>query len=255
MVKFFIKTGFVQDSEIVMEDPGDLKHLTRVLRKRVGDEIVISIGDDWEYTTEIVTIEENRAVFRITDRQKDSREPLTRVTLYQGLPKAQKMETVIQKTVELGVDSVVPVFMKRTVVTESGNITKKLDRWQKISDEAVKQCKRNVLPEIGPFMDFKEMIDDIKERKFDLVICPYEAEDNRTIKDCLTEAKAVTNANVPDCIRRVALIIGPEGGFEDKEIENLKNTGAEIVTLGRTILRTETAGPAALAMIMYELEL
>lgn len=252
MIKFFVEQDAVAGSEIYIEKKEDIKHLTKVLRAKPGDTVCISDGGDWEYETEIAKIEDMCVTLKIIDKQKPAREPNTRVTLYQGIPKASKMETIIQKTVELGVDSIVPVFMERTVVTDKGQFDKKLQRWQKISDEAVKQCKRSRIPEVRKQISFAEAVKEITgEAEYDLVICPYENEDNRTMKDCLRE----TAAHKPS---KIAVIIGPEGGFSDKEIQLLKEATADkaqLVTLGKTILRTETAGLAALAMIMYELEL
>ena len=167
------------------------------------------------------------------------------MTLFQGIPKAGKMEGIIQKSVELGVHAIVPVFMERTVVVDKGNFGKKQDRWQKISDEAVKQCKRGIIPEVGSAVKFSGMLDALPN--YDLILFPYENEENRTIKDCLRQITCLPET--------VAIIIGPEGGFSDKEARMLDEAGAERVSLGKTILRTETAGPAALAMTMYELEL
>ncbi len=249
MIKFFVGEEAVTSSRIYLEDAQDIKHLTRVLRAKVGDAVTIADGTGWEYETEIEEICETCVTLRIVDRQKDATEPQTRVTLFQGVPKAAKMETVIQKTVELGVDAIVPVFTARTVVVEKGNFSKKLMRWQKIADEAVKQCKRGRIPQVEPQIDFAEMCGRLAD--YDLVICPYENETGRTIKDCL---RAACGQDVP---RRVALIIGPEGGFVDAEIAALRALPqpAEIVSLGKIILRTETAGMAALAMIMYAYEL
>ena len=247
MIKFFVKPEDISGKHIYIEKKEDIKHLVKVLRCKAGDEISISDGEEWEYETEIEDIDESCVTLVITDRQKFATEPSVKVTLYQGVPKAQKMETVIQKTVELGVNRIVPVFMERTVVVEKGNFDKKLDRWQKISDEAVKQCKRGIIPEVSKGVNFKEMIQEIKTCDYDIVLLPYEAEDGRTIKDALREKTA----------GKIAIIIGPEGGFSDDEINLAKESinGIEIVTLGKTILRTETAGLAALAMTMYELEL
>lgn len=249
MIKFFVGEEAVTSSRIYLEDAQDIKHLARVLRAKVGDAVTIADGTGWEYETEIEEICETCVTLRIVDRQKDATEPQTRVTLFQGVPKAAKMETVIQKTVELGVDAIVPVFTARTVVVEKGNFSKKLMRWQKIADEAVKQCKRGRIPQVEPQIDFAEMCGRLAD--YDLVICPYENETGRTIKDCLRPA---CGQDVP---RRVALIIGPEGGFADAEIAALRALPqpAEIVSLGKIILRTETAGMAALAMIMYAYEL
>ena len=278
MIKFFVGAEAVSGSNIYIEKKDDIKHLSKVLRAKVGDKVCISDGGDWEYETEIADIGEACVTLRILDKQKPAREPRTRVTLYQGKPKAQKMETVIQKTVEMGVDCIVPVFMERTVVTDKGQFAKKLARWQKISDEAVKQCKRSRIPEVREPISFAEMAAELAGGQradggsrpasgYDMVICPYENEEGRSIKDALRlphdaelcgseppRQDAQGGGGAPE---RIALIIGPEGGFADAEIARLAepDIAAEIVTLGKTILRTETAGLAALAMIMYELEL
>lgn len=292
MSKFFVDPSAVSGAHIYMEKREDLHHLRKVLRARPGMEIDISDGDCWEYRTCVEELTEDCATLKILDKQKFAAEPVTRVTLYQGIPKASKMETVIQKTVEMGVDTIVPVFMERTVVVEKGNFQKKLERWQKISAEAVKQCKRGIIPQVTESCVFDRMLSELPN--YDLIICPYENEEGLTIKDFLRETLAQGAAIKPDrpapeasaqpdtmgilekqCAeagqevpetsaqsscpapqaRRIALIIGPEGGFSPGEIERLKAAGAATVSLGRTILRTETAGMAALAMIMYEMEL
>ena len=262
MSKFFVDPSAVSGAHIYMENKDDLHHLRKVLRARPGMELDISDGDCWEYKTCLEELTEDCATLKILDKQKFATEPATRVTLYQGVPKASKMETVIQKTVEMGVDTIVPVFMERTVVVEKGNFGKKLERWQKIAAEAVKQCKRGIIPRVTESYDVDKMLAELPN--YDLIICPYENEDGLTIKDFLRAApepaarvrtgREGTRQPGPQALR-VALIIGPEGGFSEGEIEKLKAAGAATVTLGKTILRTETAGLAALAMIMYELEL
>ena len=260
MIKFFVTPEQIAGGNIYIEDRDDVKHLVKVLRAKVGDEIAISDGDEWEYVTEIEEIGADEVKLRITDKQKFAREPSVQVSLYQGIPKAQKMESIIQKCVELGVSEIIPVFTERTVVVDKGQMGKKTARWQKISDEAVKQCKRGKIPKVREPLTFEEMADELAasvagtagakggQKKFDMVICPYENEENRSIKDALRGAEEPL---------RIAVIIGPEGGFADEEVARLAedDIAAEIVTLGKTILRTETAGMAAIAMIMYELEL
>ncbi|MCI6854947.1 MAG: 16S rRNA (uracil(1498)-N(3))-methyltransferase [Firmicutes bacterium] len=267
MSKFFVDPSAVSGAHIYLENKDDLHHLRKVLRARPGMELDISDGDCWEYKTCLEELTEDCATLKILDKQKFATEPATRVTLYQGVPKASKMETVIQKTVEMGVDTIVPVFMERTVVVEKGNFGKKLDRWNKIAAEAVKQCKRGIIPHVTESYDVDKMLAELPN--YDLIICPYENEDGLTIKDFLRTATQSSVAPPPAAVQpgrestgrtgpqalRVALIIGPEGGFSEDEIEKLKAAGAATVTLGKTILRTETAGLAALAMIMYELEL
>ena len=158
---------------------------------------------------------------------------------------AGKMETIIQKSVELGVYSIVPIITARTIVTEKHGIEKKLDRWNRVSAEAVKQCKRGIVPEVKKSLNFNEMLDDLAQ--YDLVLFPYEDENDASIKDVLR--------NLKDKKENIAVIIGPEGGFSQEEAQAVVDAGGKSVSLGKTILRTETAGPATLAMIMYELEI
>lgn len=245
MSRFFTDASNIGNEVIRITDKQDIKHLSKVLRLKEGDKVDISDSAEWEYKAKIEQIFDDEVVLRILDKQKFAREPEIEVTLFQGVPKAGKMETIIQKCVELGIHAIVPVFMERTVVVEKGNFSKKLDRWQKISDEAVKQCKRGKIPEILEQRKFVQALDDLKQ--YDLVLFPYENESGYSIKDCLRNLKQKPKS--------IAIIIGPEGGFSDSEAKLLDEMGAERVTLGKTILRTETAGMAALAMTMYELEL
>ena len=253
MSRFFVDPSDVTDKYIYLNDSGDLKHMRKVLRMSVGDELDISDGAAWEYHVQIEALDEDEAKLLILDKQKFAREPELHVTLYQGVPKAGKMEGIIQKCVELGVYAIVPVFMERTVVVDKGNFGKKQDRWQKISDEAVKQCKRGIIPEVGASLKFKEMVEELSQ--YDLILFPYENEEGTTIKDCLRDVVRAVEAGERTMPKNICIIIGPEGGFADKEAEMLDEAGAQRVSLGKTILRTETAGPAALAMTMYELEL
>jgi 16S rRNA (uracil1498-N3)-methyltransferase len=157
------------------------------------------------------------------------------------------MEFIIQKSLELGVYSIVPVFTARTVVSPGVDFAKKIIRWQKVAVEAVKQCRRGIIPEIEKDVSFSEMVEIIKAGKFDTVLFPFENEENFSIKNALRKLEETP--------KHVAVIIGPEGGFSDDEASQLTKACALRVSLGKTILRTETAGPAAIAMIMYELEL
>ena len=236
MSRFFVKERDIGDSEIVITDSGDLRHMRKVLRLKPGDEVEVSDSAKWEYRAVIEEITDDSAVLRITDKQAFAREPRIQVTLFQGVPKASKMDEIVQKCTELGVSEIYPVFMDRTVVVEKDGFGKKIARWRKIAAEAVKQCKRGRIPEVGEQLSFGQMTGMLSD--FDKVIFPYENETGRTIKDSLRET-----------------VSGPEGGFSDVEARALKELGADCVSLGKTVLRTETAGPAALAMIMYELEL
>ena len=244
-MRIFTDAANIEEKMIRITDKGDIRHMIKVMRMREGDTVDVSDSSQWEYRAEILSIDEEQVLLSILDKQKFAREPELAVTLFQGIPKAGKMETIIQKCVELGVHSIVPVFMDRTVVVEKGNFSKKLERWQKVSDEAVKQCKRGMIPEICPQLRFGEMTAQLSD--YDLILFPYENEDNFSIKDCLR--------GLSEKPKTVAIVIGPEGGFSDKEAAAMDEAGAARVTLGKTILRTETAGMAALSMTMYELEL
>ena len=247
MSRFFVTPEQIGEEYIHLTDLQDLHHMRAVLRLRPGDELDVSDSCQWEYHAKIESLEEKEAILRILDKQKFAREPSLKVTIYQGIPKAAKMEGIIQKSVELGADRIIPVFMARTVVVDKGNFNKKIQRWQKISDEAAKQCRRGRIPEVSLPLRFSEMIEDLSQ--YDLILFPYENEEEKTMKACLRNRKEEEKPET------VAVIIGPEGGFSEGEASSLQAAGAESVSLGKTILRTETAGPAALAMIMYELEL
>ena len=263
MNRFFVAPDNVKEKSIIIDSKEDIKHLAKVLRLKEGDEIEVSDGCEWEYTAVISDIREDAVIADITDKQAFAREPDTDVTLFQGIPKQTKMDSIVQKTVELGVKRIVPVFMDRTVVADKGNSDKKVRRWQKIAAESVKQCKRGIIPQIAEPAGFDEAVSMMSES--DLIVFPYENEKNRTIKDLLKtvgrpECQASENDAKPglakNCApRSVAVIIGPEGGFSEAEAEKITAAGGVSVSLGKTILRTETAGPAAIAMIMYELEL
>ena len=244
MSRFFVSPEKIRDNLIVIDDRDDLHHMIKVLRLSEGDEIDISDCNEWEYRAELVYLDSEQAEARILDKQKFSAEPSIAVTLFQGIPKQGKMELIVQKSVELGVKEIVPVFMARTVVADKGNFGKKIQRWQKVSDEAVKQCRRGIIPEVCKPMK----TDDVLKRfgDFDLVLFPYENESGVTVKDVLRGCEGV---------KSIAVIIGPEGGFSDSEAEAIVEAGGRSVSLGKTVLRTETAGPAAVAMIMYEMEL
>ena len=245
MSRFFVNPKNVGDTYISITEKEDIHHITKVLRLKTGEKIDISDCVEWEYRTVITSMENEYIEAKILDKQKFSREPKVKITLFQGLPKQGKMELIIQKAVELGTFQIVPVFTDRSVVTDNGKMGKKIERWQKIVDEAVKQCKRGIIPRISEELKFKGMLDKLED--FDLVLFPYENEENRSIKDSLR--------SLNEKPRNAAIVIGPEGGFSNQEATALKAAGADCVTLGKTVLRTETAGLAAIAMTMYELEL
>lgn len=251
MRRFFVPPENVGEKYITIDDKNDLHHMIKVLRLSEGDRLDISDSEIWEYETEIVSLDDDSATLSILDKQKFASEPETKITLFQGIPKQGKMELIVQKAVELGVSGIVPVFTDRTVVTDKGNFGKKIQRWQKISDEAVKQCKRGIIPQISQAVKMPEAIKAFGD--FDLVVFPYENEDGITIKDVLRRENSVASDREKPL--KAAVIIGPEGGFSEEEAERIVAGGGKSVSLGKTILRTETAAIAAISMIMYELEL
>ena len=262
MSRFFVNPGDIGNNLIIMNNADDLHHMMKVLRLKEGDEVDISDGEAWEYRARIESLTREEAQLTILDKQAFASEPSVEVTLFQGIPKQGKMETIVQKCVELGVHRIVPVFMERTVVVDRGNFGKKVDRWNKVSAEAVKQCRRGIIPEVSTPVRTDDLLRDTTGtgtpgmfEEFDLVLLPYENETGTTIKDVLRGALDRSENGPASPPRRVAVIIGPEGGFSDEEAIAIIGAGGVSVSLGRTILRTETAGMAALAMIMYELEL
>lgn len=242
MYKFFVEDNQIENNEIkIMND--DLKHISNVLRMRIGEEILITNKNTAEtYKCSIKEINKNEAVCTIIEKEENDTEPSIKVDIFQGIPKSDKMETIIQKSVELGVSKIFPVSMKNCVAKIKDDI-KKQERWQKISEAAAKQSKRNIIPSIEKSVDIKYLCSKIDE--YDLVLVAYENEDKKTIKDILKNNK----------VEKIAIVVGPEGGLTEKEVEELIKCGAKAVSLGKRILRTETAPIAMLSMIIYEYDL
>ena len=249
MSRFFVEDRNIREDKIVIDDPRDVRHMVKALRMKPGEMVDVSDSREWEYKGRILSLAADAVMVKILDRRRFAKEPKLRVTLYQGIPKQGKMESVIQKSVELGVSAVVPVFTARTIAEERAGFAKKTARWRRVAEEAVKQCGRGVIPPVDEAIGFAEAIRRFASADdgYEVVLFPYEAEEERSVKQVLRE--------FPAAPRTAAVIIGPEGGFSEEEAAALKNAGCESVSLGKTILRTETAGPAALAMMMYEWEL
>ena len=241
MPKFFTARENITDTEITI-DSEDAKHIERVLRLAKGDEITVCDGRGIDYRAVISAIDKTRVICDIIEKKLCDTEPRINVTLYQGLPKASKMDYIIQKTTELGIMRIVPVKLSRCVVKleNSAAEKKKVERWQKIAYEAAKQSGRGVIPEIGMPLTFDEAIADMQ--KTDMSFAPYECEEHTRLCDVINSAAGTGT---------VSFMIGPEGGFDIIETEKLQTAGIRTITLGRRILRTETAGEAVLAMLMY----
>lgn len=249
MPRFFVKTEQIQDETITILGE-DVKHIKNVLRKDKGDKIEICNQENGKtYNCQINNIEDN-SIFTKIINQIEEQEDKIKIDIYQGLPKADKMELIIQKSVELGANAIIPVAMKRCVVKiDSKDENKKICRWQKIAESAAKQSGRNEIPEIRNIATVEKISNLINE--YDSLIVAYENEKNNTIKRELFKLKDILQEKGKI---NIALIIGPEGGLEEKDVELLKQSGAKIVTLGNRILRTETVALNMLSVIRYELE-
>ena len=249
MPKFFVTEEQVNDEKIKIIGQ-DVKHIKNVLRKKVGNELMIcNTSTKKDYLSEIISIEENCIECKIKEQIENKVESNIKVSILQGLPKADKMELIIQKSVELGVYEITPIEMKRCVVklNEKDKI-KKIDRWQKISEVAAKQCGRNIIPNINQIINLKNVFNLFD--KYDIVLVAYEDENKNTLKNELEKIKQKYNNREI----KIGVIIGPEGGIDSEEIKMLQENGAITITLGKRILRTETVALNVLSIIMYELE-
>ncbi len=242
MHNFFVENNQIENNTARIYDQ-DAKHISTVLRMKKGEKLYVSNkGTNIKYLSQIEQISKEEIVCKIIN-EVASTEPCINVTLFQGLPKADKMEYIIQKSVELGVYEIVPVEMKNCIYKLKDE-NKKLQRWQTISETAAKQSKRNIIPKVSSLESIDSLCDKINE--YDLVLIAYENEENTTLKQVLKEYNEAKN---------IAVIVGPEGGLDENEVNKLVFLGAKVVSLGKRILRTETAPVTMLSMIMYEYEL
>lgn len=246
MSKFFVKSNKIQNGEVII-DTDDVNHIKNVLRKNIGDNIIVC---DYEkklnYECEIKEIDKKEIICEIKSQKESESESNIKIDIFQGLPKADKMELIIQKGTELGVNSFIPVAFKRSVVKiEEKDKEKKIARWQKIAEVASKQSGRDIIPLVKNIENVKNICKSFQN--YDIVLVAYEAENKNGLKAAL---KSLQNKNEI----KIAVVIGPEGGIEEQEIEIFKESGAKIVTLGKRILRTETVCLAITAIINYELE-
>ena len=246
MPKFFVKEEQIQENQIIILGQ-DVNHIKKVLRAKIGDELQICNSQNGEnFLCEIDNLEEEKIICQIKEKIQEQVESNIEVTIFQGLPKADKMEYIIQKSVELGVYDITPVEMKRCVVKlNEKDKSKKIERWQKISEVAAKQSGRDIVPKINNIVNIKNICNLIN--KYDIVLLAYENEKNNKLKNELTKLKNKENL-------KIGVIIGPEGGLEEQEVEILKEAGAKVITLGNRILRTETVALVVTGIIMYELE-
>ena len=244
MYHFFVEPEQISEKEIRITG-NDVNHIRSVLRMKPGEEILISSRAGGDYHCAVEEIGQDEVRTSIMWKEALGRELSCPIVLFQGLPKGDKMEMVIQKNVELGVHAIVPVAMQRCVVKlDEKKAQAKQKRWQQISESAAKQAKRGIVPEILPVMSFAQALDYTKD--FEQKLLPYECAEG------IAGTRRILSGIQPG--QKVAVFIGPEGGFDEKEVEEAKEAGFQVLTLGRRILRTETAGMMLLSVLGYLLE-
>lgn len=244
MPKFFAEKENISNTHILL-DGEEAKHILKVLRMQVGEVLTICDGAGVDYEAEIERVGKNDLSAKILKQTPSEAESQVKITLFQCLPKASKMDYVIQKCTELGIYKIIPCISERCVVKLNGDndAQKKVERWQAVVKAAAKQSGRGIIPEIGMPVTFKEAIAQMQAQP--LAFIPYENESEHTLKSVLRGAQ----------VSEAAFIIGPEGGFAPQEIAHALESGIQSITLGKRILRTETAAEVVLSMMNYEFEL
>lgn len=245
MYQFFVEPSQIQKNKIFITG-SDVNHIKNVLRMKPGEEISVRNGtDDREYRCEITSLSDTEICCTLRFIKEEGVELPAKVYLFQGIPKSDKMEFIVQKAVELGVYEIIPVTTDRSVVKLDEKKAKgRIFRWQGIAEAAAKQCKRAVIPRIENVMTMSEAVS--YASAMDVKLIPYElAEGMERTKELLDSVPVKSS---------VAVFIGPEGGFTEKEISLAKECGIKPVTLGKRILRTETAGLVVLSWLMYHFE-
>lgn len=243
MDRFFVEKNNINlENNTCIIEGEDVKHISKVLRCKIGEELEVCDNDNNEYICEITDIDKSAVTLDILEKIDIKRESDLKVKLYQGLPKGPKMEIILQKLTEVGVDEIILVQTKRSVTkVDDKKEDKKIDRWQRIIYEAAKQSKRGKIPTLRGVLSFKEALEEMRNNDFNII--PYENERTKSIK------KALKGVN----INNIGIFVGPEGGFDDAEIQSVESIGGQSVSLGPRILRTETASIVASSIVLYEL--
>lgn len=245
MYRFYISEEQVIGNQITITG-SDVNHICNVLRMETGDWVVACNGQGKDYVSRIFSMGREKVVLQVEKVQETGTELPAKITLFQGIPKKDKMEFIIQKAVELGVSRIVPVFTKRCVVKlADGNKTaKKLERWQAIAESAAKQCDRGIIPLVHAPVMLEEAFDMAKLLEYNMI--PYE------LQDGINQSREIVAAACRES--SVGIFIGPEGGFVAEEVKKAMEAGIRPITLGKRILRTETAGMALLAIMMFQMQ-
>ena len=244
MQRFFVTPDQVGEDKIRIQG-SDVNHMKNVLRMWPGEEVMVSDGNNRQYRCRVEDYPEGEAVLAILEAGLVDTELPSRIYLFQGLPKQEKMELIVQKAVELGVCQVIPVQTRRCVVKlDAKKAAKKVQRWQQIAESAAKQAGRGYIPAVSEVMTFQEAL--AFSETLDIRLIPYE------LADGMEGTRKILDGIRPG--QSVGIFIGPEGGFEKEEVSRAVEAGALPITLGKRILRTETAGIAVLSILMYRLE-
>ena len=245
MYRFHVSADQLAEKEVFISG-GDVNHIKNVLRLEVGDWIVACDGNGTDYVSRIQSICSDEVVASIEKVQPTGTELPVRITLFQGMPKKDKLELIIQKAVELGACEIVPVMTKRTVVklSEEKKINKRLERWQSIAYAAAKQCDRGIIPTVHKPVSYEEAL--AMADQLDYNVIPYE------LQTGMEEARKIVDQACKQ--RSLGIFIGPEGGFEPEEVERAMTRNIHPMTLGKRILRTETAGMALLSILMFQMQ-
>ncbi len=243
MPKFFVSKEDICNNAVTITGE-DVSHIKRVLRLKCGDTLQVCDGMGTDYTVRIENFEKDCIIAGVISSGENNAEPPIDIILFQGIPKSDKMDFIIQKSVELGVRSIIPVSTDRTVVkiANEKDARGKTGRWQKIALEASKQCNRGIIPHIGMPVSFEDALKQASKTA-ELCIIPYEKEKGGFLKPVIKDSKT----------KRIAVFVGPEGGFTENEVRRALDFNIRAVTLGPRILRTETAGIAVISILMYEL--
>lgn len=244
MYRFFVDKSQISDGKAEITG-NDAHHIKNVLRMKKGEKIYLSCGDEWEYTCVIEELLPDRIHAVIEDIQKPGQELPCKITIFQCLPKKEKMEFIIQKATELGAFKIVPVESSRCIVKiDDKKVKARVERWNGIAKAAAKQSKRLIEPEVEMPVSFAKAVKMASE--MDNCFIPYERAEG------MSKTRQLFENILPG--RSIGVIIGPEGGFDEKEIDMAAAAGIEPITLGKRILRTETAGITVLSILMYLLE-
>ena len=243
MYHFFVEEKQVNGENAYISG-SDVNHIVNVLRMKIGEELLISVKGDWDYLCKIEEIENDRVNLKVLESMEQRELPI-KLTLLQGIPKSDKLEMIIQKAIELGVSEIIPVKTNRVVVKIGEKKTQaKVNRWNAIAESAAKQSKRSIIPKVLKPQTIDNALEIVKD--YGVKLLPYENADGiKKTKDILNSLDSKNN---------IAVFIGPEGGFEEAEVKKSTDSGFEVITLGKRILRTETAGLALLSNIMIRLE-